>query len=223
VVVYRVNGRQHKESSRTYDEARRLKSARQTDADRGEFDAASKIAFGDYAREWVDRYQGSGKGFREGSRDTYRLHLEKYVLPYFEKRLRRKLHEITPRDVAGFVGWLCEQRNGGDKPLSDATVRKVMVPLRSCLATAKREGLIRHNPASDAALPLRDTPPDEDDEDVRALTSGQLAALFSIVEPEYRTLFRLMASTALRISEAIALRWQDVTSTGLRACGSGAR
>jgi len=43
VFVYRVNGKQHWESARTLDEARRAKSARTTDIDRGEFETRSRV------------------------------------------------------------------------------------------------------------------------------------------------------------------------------------
>ena len=39
--------------------------------------------------------------------------------------------------------------------LSDSTVRNIMAPLRACLATAVKEGLIRSNPAREARLPKR--------------------------------------------------------------------
>jgi hypothetical protein len=53
---YRVEGKQHWESCRTLDEARRKRAARQTDLARGEFQEQSKITLHEYAREWVERY-----------------------------------------------------------------------------------------------------------------------------------------------------------------------
>ena len=58
---------------RTLDEARRAKAARTTDIERGEFEERSRVTLHEYAREWVERYQGRGRrGFREGTRDEYR-------------------------------------------------------------------------------------------------------------------------------------------------------
>ena len=42
-----------------------------------------------------------------------------------------------------------------DPNAHDKTVRNALGPLKACLATARREGLIRHNPATDIALPHR--------------------------------------------------------------------
>ncbi len=225
--VYRVNGKQRWGSARTYDEARRRKSEADTEAARGGADYmdGARLPFGDYAREWIDRYQGAGKGFRDETREAYRLLLNIYALPYFDKKLGRKLGQITPRDIANFVAWLCEQRTKGTeakpgkpakpgRPLSDATIRKATTPLRACLATAVREGLIRHNPARDVALPNRTDRDDLEDDEVRALTRAQLDAFLKIVHPNHRLLFKLLAATGLRISEAIGLQWRHVRLDG---------
>jgi integrase len=163
VVVYKVDGRQRKESARTLDEARRLKAVRMADRDRGEFQGQPRIRFRAYAEEWVERYQGNGRrGFSDNTRDDYRRDLERYAFPFFDKRLGRTLAEITPRDVATWIGWLCDEKAQRQRlatergvelakvksgRLADQSVRRIVAPLRSCLATAKREGLIRHNPA----------------------------------------------------------------------------
>src|SRR5689334_22222615 len=84
VFSYRVAGVQKWESCRTLEEARLAKSARMTDIERGEFDGRSRITLRDYAREWIDRYQGRGRrGFRENTRDEYRRVLDQHVLAYF--------------------------------------------------------------------------------------------------------------------------------------------
>ncbi len=217
VVVYRVGGRQRKESARTLEEARQLKRAREADRDRGEFQADSRLPFAAYALEWVERYQGRGRrGFREDTRDDYRRDLKRYAVPYFGDKLGRTVSAITPRDVANWIAWLCEQPNGrGGQPLSDQTVRRILAPMRSCLATAVHEGIVRHNPCMGAALPHRPRV-DEDDEEVRALTREQLAAFLAVVHPRHRLLFRLLAATGLRWSEVAALQWRHLVLDGER-------
>jgi hypothetical protein len=89
VFSYRVNGKQRWESCRTLDEARRMKSARATDIERGEFEQRSRITLHEYARQWVKRYQGRGRrGFRENTRDEYRRVLNHYVFAHFPERTR---------------------------------------------------------------------------------------------------------------------------------------
>jgi len=248
-VIYRDNeGRQRQESARTLDEARNLKNARSHAVTTGEFHKASRIKLRDYALEWVGRYQGQGRrGFRENTREEYKRDLETYVLPYLDGKLRRRVEQVTPRDVAAFVGWLCDERDQGRRVaerrreklaekhgvppstiplevesvhLADATVRRILSPLRACMASAVREGVIRSNPTAGAALPARDEQraidagTDHDDEQIKALTTAQLGTFLAVCPQRSRTLFKVLAATGLRISEAIALRWRDIELDG---------
>jgi integrase len=207
-----ANGKPRKRSARTYDAARKLKAKLNADVARGEYHEASNIAFRDYFLEWVERYQGRGRrGFRESTREDYRRLGEKYALRFFGDRL--KLAQLTPRHIANFIGWLCDEAKQG-QPLADATVRNALNPVRSCLGTAVQEGLIRHNPAQGAALPYRPDPDADDDEDRRALSREELANFLRVVDVRHRVFFKLLASTGLRISEALALQWKHLHLDG---------
>lgn len=216
VFSYRVNGAQRWESRRTLEEARRAKAARQTDIGRGEFEERSRITLHEFAHEWVERYQGRGRrSVRDSTRDDYRRMLDQYALRYFPARA--KLTEITPSAVAGFVGWLCDPAMHDGAELSDKTIRNIMGPLRACLSTAVREGVIRSNPARDIDLPHRPGVSDHDDEeDVRALSPEQLAMFLRVVHPRHRVFFELLAANGLRVSEAIALQWRQCSLTARR-------
>lgn len=104
--------------------------------------------------------------------------------------------------------------------LADATVRRLLAPLRACLSTAVREGLIRSNPCADVALPARDAQRridddhEDEDQDVKLPSREQLSTLLAVVHPGHRLLLRVLAATGLRISEAVALRWRDVQLDG---------
>jgi Phage integrase, N-terminal SAM-like domain len=174
-VIFRDHdGRQRQVAARTLDQARKVKAARTADVARGEFHPRSRETFRDYTEAWVERYQGTGRrGFRESTREDYRRLLRDFAYPFFG---RRRLAEVTPSDVAGFIGWLCDGRaqaqhahalaveaypqrvddaRAKERPLpkppepldeeatrelSDSTVRNVLNPVRSCFATAVREG-----------------------------------------------------------------------------------
>ncbi len=246
VVYYDAEGKQRRESAHTYDEARKLKSARTTQVATGEFHADAKVRLHDYGREWVKRYHGKGRrGFRENTRDEYTRVLEQYVFRYFHGRTQ--LAAIQPKHVAAFVGWLCdaeaqgkraaEQRReamaaklgvpvGHVKPsdvgdaepvaLSDSTIKNIMAPLKAMLSTAVREGLIRSNPSRDIDLPHRPSVEDDEDEDVRSMTEEQLATVLALVPAEHRVFFRLLGDTGLRISEAIALQGKHLRLDGAK-------
>jgi hypothetical protein len=84
VAVYRIDGRQHKESARTFQEAREIKIRRAAQA---ACDAAGPTLHG-YALEWVDQYAGRGANdvINDRTRREYRRLLIKYALAYATSR-----------------------------------------------------------------------------------------------------------------------------------------
>ena len=230
VVVYYVDGRQRRESAVNYELARKLKAARQADVARGEFHEQSRVTFRAYAAEWVERYQGRGRGFRESTRDNYRSDLTRYSFHFFGER--KRMAAISPRDIANFVGWLCDEeaqarhedqlrgeagvklRRRGRKRLSDSSVSNIVKPVRASLATAVAEGLIRQNPARDVPMPHRPQVESAEPAQVRALSREQLAAFLRVVHPKHRPLFRFLAVSGLRVSEVAALQWRHLVLDG---------
>jgi integrase len=201
VCVFRAGGRQRKRHARTYEEAKRAKCESETDRDRGELQERTAITFRVYLDEWVERYRGQGRrGFRENTRDEYRRLIGAFAHPYFPARL--KLIDVSPYVLARFVDWLADEKVQGRR-LGDRTIANATMPLRAALAAAKREGLIRHNPAQGLSLPPRDEPAGEE---VKVFTPEQLAAVMGLAPERHRLLLELLAATGLRISEAIALQ-----------------
>lgn len=216
VVRYRVEGKLRQESVRTLAEALRVKRGREADLDRGEYHEPSRKSFRDYATEWIETYQGNGKrGFTEETRAEYRRDLEKYAFPYLSDRLGLTLSGITPRAINEWIRWLGK---GGDRKLADATVKRIVSPVRSCLASAKADGLIRANPADGAIFPVAEREVREvgndSDEKARALSREQLDAILRVVHPGHRPMLRLLAATGLRWGEAAALRRGDIVLDG---------
>ena len=199
--VYRSGARQRKRHARSYEEAKRIKRESETDRDRGELQERSAITFRRYLDEWVCRYRGQGRrGFRESTREEYRRLIGAYAHRYFPARL--KLVDVSTYTLARFVDWLADEEAQG-KALGDRTIANATIPLRAALATAKREGLIRHNPAQGLALPPRQ---ELDGDEIKAFTPEQLAVVIEHAPERHRLLLELLAATGLRISEAIALQ-----------------
>jgi len=203
VAVIEVAGKQHKRSARTYEAARQIKRESETDRDRGELQEPSATTFLRFLDEWVERYRGQGRrGFRENTRDEYRRLIGLYARPYFSGRL--KLTELTTYQLTRFLDWLADADEQG-KRLSDRTIANISIPIRAALATAKREGLIRHNPAQGLALPQRERL-EAESEEIKVFSREQLAAILAMAPDRHRPLFELLASCGLRIGEAIALQ-----------------
>lgn len=203
VTVIRVAGKQRKRNARTYEAARRIKRESETDRDRGELQERTTIIFLRFLDEWIERYRGQGRrGFRENTRDEYRRLIAKYARPYFSGKL--KLVDVTTFGLARFVDWLADEDEQG-KRLSDATIANIVIPLRAALTTAKREGLIRHDPSLGLALPHREQVADQEEE-IKVFSREQLAAILAMAPEHHRLLFEVLATCGLRISEAIALQ-----------------
>jgi integrase len=214
VAVYRAGGKQRKEFARTLAEARQVRAARVADDARGEFQVRTTIRLREFLSEWIDRYQGTGRrGFRESTREEYRRLLDAHAHRYFGERVR--LVDVTPHTLAQFVAWLADEAKQGRR-YSDATVRNIVIPVRAALATAQREGLIRHNPAQGLALPHRPAVLDDDEDPVKALSRDQIIALIAMTPEPYRLLVELIASTGLRISEAVGLQRKHLALDGSR-------
>jgi len=203
VCVFRSAGRQRKRSARTYEEAKRIKRESETDRDRGELQERTTIPLLGYLEEWVECYRGQGRrGFRENTRDEYRRLIRLYARPYFSGRL--KLTELSAYRLARFLDWLADEQEQGRR-LSDRTIANVSIPIRAALATAKREGLIRHNPAQGLALPQRERL-EAEVEEIKVFSREQLSAILATAPERHRPLFELLACGGLRISEALALQ-----------------
>jgi integrase len=173
-------------------------------------------ALHEYVAEWIDRYQGtSRRGFRDETRGEYRALLDKYALCYFAQDTL--LRSVGPREIAGFIAWLCKQPNGRKGLLSDKSVRNALGPLRACLASAKREGLIAANPTTGAALPHR--PRIEEDEELprpfpRIEGEETMELVVGFVHRDHRLMFELLAATGLRRSELLALEVRHLALDG---------
>ncbi|MGC1165336.1 MAG: site-specific integrase [Solirubrobacterales bacterium] len=201
VSVFRSAGRQRKRHARTYEEAKRIKRESETDRDRGELQEPSGITLRRYLDEWVERYRGQGRrGFRESTRDEYRRLIAAYAHRYFPRKL--KLTDVSTYRLARYLDWLADEEEQG-KRLGDRTIANATMPLRAALATAKREGLIRHNPAQGLTLPQREQIPEEE---VKVFSREQLAAVLAMAPQRHQLFFGLLAATGLRIGEAIALQ-----------------
>ena len=84
-----------------------------------------------------------------------------------------------------------------------------VLPLRACLRHAADVGLVVGDVVGAIVLPRRRRGRAYEYDERRFLTRQQLARLLAEIPEQWRPLFELLASTGLRISEAIGLRVMD--------------
>jgi integrase len=210
VVVFRdPQGKQRKRSARTLAEARMLKAALTADVKRSEYMAESRVTFADYARRWIETYDGrTARGIRPGTlRDYARaLGLDKAGEPTGGGAIahfgRTPLSAIRAQDVKAYMTHVASEGKARN------TVRLRIAPVKAMLATAHEEGVIRSNPASGvrlgravAASAVKET---------HALTEEEVVRVLAEVPERHRLLATFLAQTGLRISEALPLTKADV-------------
>ena len=205
VAVYLEGGRQRRRSAATFRAAREIKVR----ATAKEAARRAGPTLHSYALEWVDRYVGRGAHdvINDRTRREYRRLLIAYALVYFapEERLR----DLDEQRVRGFVDWLCRQHGPDGRRLCDRSVHNAVLPLRSCLCHAAGVGLVVGDVGGAIVLPHRRRGRAYEYDERRFLSRQQLARLLAEIPPQWRPLFELLASTGLRISEAIGLRVMD--------------
>ncbi|HET6449464.1 MAG TPA: site-specific integrase [Conexibacter sp.] len=208
VVVYRVEGRQRKQTADTLAEARAIKRMRGAQA-RAQRRGPTLHAF---SLEWLDAYAGTGHdALRENTRREYRRLLTAFALEYFDAGVR--VRDLDRRRVQGFVDWLTS-KPGRRGRLKDSSIANIVTPLRLALDAAVAHELIAANPAEQIVLPRRRAGRAWAMEERRFLTRTELKRLRTEIPGKWRPLFDLLAATGLRISEAVALRWSDLTLEG---------
>jgi integrase len=97
--------------------------------------------------------------------------------------------------------------------LSDETIKKIVAPLKACLATARKEDEVSSNAAGETDLPRRETDDEleeEQEEQVKAMSTAELATVLALIPDRHQLFFQVLAATGLRISEARALQWRHM-------------
>jgi integrase len=194
VLVWRHRGRQHKETFRTFAEAREGKANR----DAGDRRPAPRIRVGDYFSEWIESYAGrTARGFSETSRDEYRRVIDGEPMKRWGTW---KLSDVEPSDIRALLGTLRK------RDVSTSEIRKTRSALSAMFGTAVDDGMLRSNPAQGARIPAA-----RNDEgatpDSKAMTREELTLLLAALPEDWRLFFGLLTHTGLRISEAVGLTW----------------
>jgi integrase len=198
VVIWRHRGRQHKETFRTYAEAREAQGDRKA----GDRRPRSRVTLADYFAEWIDTYAGrTARGFSETTRPEYRRPIEAYAIHTWGSW---KLADVEPADVRELFG---KMRQDGR---STSAIKKLRAALSAMFATAAEDGILRSNPCQGVRVPAGRSEILETDDRAKALTREELALLLAAVPGDWQLFFEFLAVTGLRISEAIGLTWEHV-------------
>ncbi len=152
---------------------------------------AGRVPFADYAAVWISERPG----LRPKTVQLYRYLLRRHLSPAFASR---SVAGITEADVRR---WRAELLAAGVTPVTTAKAYRL---LKSIMATAVDDGLIRRNPCRVRGAGSEKSP------ERPVLTVAEVYALADAADPRYRTLILLACFCGLRWGELAALRRRDI-------------
>lgn len=191
----------------TEEEADKRLTALLNQKDTNRLAKSGTMTFGEYLDQWLLTYVDVHT--KPGTADSYRRHVELRIKP---KLGRVRLAELSPLHIKHFFNGLHEdgaRKDGQEGGLSASTIRKIRVVIRQALAHAVNDGLIPTNPAQSIKSPTVKRP------DKRRWTWDELQRFLAVAKGHpYGALIHTLAYTGMRISEALALRWENVDFSG---------
>jgi integrase len=149
------------------------------------------VAFGDFARAWIDERPN----LRPSTISVYRYVLERHLVPAFGNRAVADIKEAHIRR------WRKELLDSGASATSTAKAYRL---LKAILNTAADDGLIRRNPCRVKGAGLDKSP------ERPVLTIQQVMALADAIQPRYRALILVAVFGSLRWGELAALHRCDI-------------
>jgi integrase len=190
--------------ARTLTEARRQRALLQTLGELGELPLSPSLTFGAIAARWLADFEDKvAIGTRsERTLDLYRSQLRLHLLPQLS---RRRIAAITADDVVAVTRQLFA------RGLSPWSVKRILGALSCVFSYSLRRGYISQHPF---ACLERDERPHPIGSDQRVLTRSELVRLFAACPRRDRPFLFTGAFTGMRLSELLALGWEDVDFPG---------
>jgi integrase len=205
-----ANGGEHTQTlpvGATLEEARLLQGQLQARRAGGESLLRTRMTVGELLDQWLEDRKGT---LAATTVENYCWAIQRLKDAFGHRRVT----ELSPSDVARLV---MHRQGAGDKAWS---IRKTLTPLRSAYDVAVRDGLVTSSPVVKL---LAHEKPKGDQRAMRCLSREEIDVLLGATLTQngrdesirWKTLFATLIFTGLRISEALALTWDDVTTDGV--------
>lgn len=177
------------------------------------------MLFEEVANEWQEHKKANVK---ESTFEQLEVIVRLHIIPFFgNKRVMR----IRRTEIKNWIESFGELDQEGKEKYSFGSRLKYLSVLKSILHYAVHElEVLEKNPADKLRVPVQDSVALQ--EEVKYFSLSELNTLLDFMRaykqqrfPKYRlyyTLMYLLSQTGLRISEALALRWTDMTEDKLK-------
>jgi integrase len=203
-VIFRDDtGRQRQRTLRARSLRQAIEEAEEYRADlrRGDALPPSRLTFDEVAEEFFNVMDGLVvSGDRSSrTRDLYRQRYRSHIKVALG---RRRIREIRAEHIGTVFS---RQRRSG---LSAWTISGTQTVISAMLSFAVSRGYISANPLS--RLARMEKPSQITSREPRRLSDAEIRRLCDCATPTYRPIVATLAWTGLRVSEALALRWEDI-------------
>lgn len=201
--IYFDNGKQHEVrlEAKSLTAARKECAGRNTKRDSGELPAPSKRTVGDVAAEFFALQESLIQSGELRPR-TLELYQQRWKSHLDGRLAAKSIQKMTGSDVSNVIARMRE------KNLSPSVISGVLMVLGMICAYAVEKRYIASSPMSQLAR--RERPQAKPRTAPRVLNLEEIETLLSKAPPSIREYLRLVAFTGCRMSEALAIRWQDV-------------
>jgi integrase len=160
----------------------------------------SKATLDDVAADFFEAFAAKARNGRRSER-TQRLYEQRYRTHLQPKLGSTRVQKITSADI---VRLITELDNAGKAPW---TTKGILTTLASILKYAVRHEHIHVSPMSQLG---EEVPSGERRKEARALDVDQCGKLIANTAEGWKVLVSVLVFCGLRISECLALRWEDV-------------
>jgi len=150
-----------------------------------------QMKFDDYCAKWEKEILSN---YRSSTQTFYRSTLNRWILPHFGPW---QLGDIRPPDVQTLINQF--------RGYSTSVLKHIRATLSCVFRTAVTWKFIQHNPATGLQLPQG-----KGVKRAAVLMPENLRLVISNLHEPYKTMATVMAGTAIRESELLALKWSDL-------------
>lgn len=193
IVVSMPGGKQRKATAANITEAKRMQAELRTQVSGGTIATGQHTVQTYFDQVFLPEIEAR---LRKPTIRNYSQSMRGHVIPALGAK---KLSDLKAQDIKAL-------RDKLSKTLARSTVITTLAALKCLLASACENGDLTVNVAKSVKAPPA---PHDKEEALNMLTQAEVIKFLEALPPRWRLFFRVMLATGLRISEAIALRWED--------------
>jgi integrase len=174
----------------------------------GNLQAPSKLTVETYLESWLDglTYEVSTGNLRPGTAHDYGIYLRSKIIPRIG---RIGLTDLTSKHLRRMYADLLDSGGRRGKPLSAKSVRNYGTVLRRALQDAVEDDLLKANPAAAVKLPRVTR------SKIETWTPAETRRALDELNEPLRSMVHLTATTGMRRSEILGLRWEAIADDAL--------